>query len=403
MGLLSYFWVFLGFIGGFALIPLFVWILASLAFGVVSYLTLASMPLVPPYLAPFLFPLYLTTVDIILSFGPWGIWNLQSISLSQWKFAIPLAGVFGVHGYTFTVAVIAGWIAQAITDRISFKASIPTIGWIIFAVLLAGLNQITVGRSGKTIRVGTVSHPGAETNTLERSIEAYASEIKHLAERGAQVVVIPEGSFWVRGEEKGVFMTAMEQIARQFGVVLVAGFIDEEENFNKAGVFAPDGNVAFYSKRYPVFLAEPVKRGTGPPLVVDTPVGKLGVIICHDDVYPRFVRRAKLLGAELLAIPSLDWYQVHRQHRGISLYASLLFALPVIRATGQGISQVVSAEGEVLGEGNDFEEKPARTLVDLPLSTGATLYTFLGDIFSYALLFGAFLLLLWWVRCTLFS
>ena len=124
LGLLSYFWVFLGFIGWFALIPLFVWLLASLSFGVVSYLTVASFPLVSPYLTPFLFPLLLTSLNIILSFGPWGIWNQQSIALSTWGFASPLAGVFGVHVYGFTIALMAGLLAMGISESIPLKLSL---------------------------------------------------------------------------------------------------------------------------------------------------------------------------------------------------------------------------------------------------------------------------------------
>ncbi|MHA2610315.1 MAG: nitrilase-related carbon-nitrogen hydrolase [bacterium JZ-2024 1] len=403
LGLLSYFWVFLGFIGGFALIPVFVWVLASLSCGMVSYLTVASFPLVSPYLAPFLFPLLLTAINILLSFGPWGIWNQQSISLSTWSLVSPLAGVFGVHGYSFTIALIAVLLAMGVYGSIPLRAFLPSLGWIFLIFTLGSINEITARETGKSIKVATVSLASTGENSWETALKEYAQEIKLLAEKGARIIVIPEGSFYVNSGGKNTFLEAFRAIARQLGVVLVAGYIDEEEKSNKAGVFTSEGEIYEYRKRYPVFLAETSKRGKSPPLVVETPYGKLGVIICHDDAFPRFVRRAKLAGAELLAVPSFDWYQVHRQHSGISLYTSALFGLPVIRATGQGISQVVTAGGKILVRANDFEEKPALTLVDLPLSSYPTLYSFLGESVSYALLLGALGVVFWWAGCTWFS
>ncbi len=403
VGALGFFWLFLGFIGGYPMIPILSWILAALAWGGISYLFVSSIPIFPAYAHPFLFALFLVFIDILISFGPWGIWNVHSVSFSGLSVGAQMVSLFGVHFYTFTVALNASLLSGLLTRRLSFVPTLPAIIWVILMFTLPFLLRNSSGSEGKSVNAAGVSIPSARGEGFIDLVERYGREVKTLAEQGAQIVVIPEGTFYVEAEEKPIFVQAFSSLAQQYKIVVIAGMIDLEENTNEAVLFSPDSMVFYYQKRYPVFLAEPVRRGKNDPLVADTPNGRIGVIICHDDAFPRFVRKAKLQRAEILAVPSFDWYAVHRQHSGISRYTSIFFSMPVIRATGQGISQIVDERGKIMAQSSDFENDPSTVLARVRLSSHSTIYSRIGDAGAYGLLFVGLLAILWWMRCTWFS
>lgn len=99
------------------------------------------------------------------------------------------------------------------------------------------------------------------------------------------------------------------------GGVVVGGFAELGEDdvvYNSAAVVDATGVVGVYRK---VHLWDGEKAcftpGDQPPLVVDTPHGRIGVAICFDMEFPEWTRLAALDGAELLAVPT-NWPWVDR-------------------------------------------------------------------------------------------
>lgn len=108
------------------------------------------------------------------------------------------------------------------------------------------------------------------------------------------------------------------RLAQRFGVTLVAGSIvlpDPQVTaneihagsgplYNSSFVFFADGRIGGpVRKTYPIASELPFTRPAHQPLpVFDTPLGKLGVLICADSWYPD--TWAQLAGADLVAVPS---------------------------------------------------------------------------------------------------
>lgn len=102
-------------------------------------------------------------------------------------------------------------------------------------------------------------------------------------------------------------------VAADLGVHLVLGTYQRGPQrgtvYNAAHVVGPDGAVfGTYRKTHP-FGSERADRGGwvtpgDDVLVVDTALGKIGVIICFDGDYPELARITALCGAEIICRPS---------------------------------------------------------------------------------------------------
>ena len=142
------------------------------------------------------------------------------------------------------------------------------------------------------------------------------------AGRGAQLVVFPEcalsGYVFDTLEEAressetvpGPFTAALERVCREKGVHVVAGMLEKTGDciYNSAVLCGPSGLAGVYRKTHLPFLG--VDRlttlGPGPYEVFDTPVGRLGMLICYDLRFPEASRCLTLLGADILILPT-NW------------------------------------------------------------------------------------------------
>lgn len=120
--------------------------------------------------------------------------------------------------------------------------------------------------------------------------------------------------------------------------------------FNTSCLIGPDGIISKYRKVYPwlpweVHTSPADLPGYDQPLfpVADTPIGKLGVAICYDWLFPEAIRSLALNGAEVLirvsaymdpwgATPPMDWWTVVNRCRALENTAYVV-------ACNQGASQ----------------------------------------------------------------
>lgn len=157
---------------------------------------------------------------------------------------------------------------------------------------------------------------GELADNCDRSVTAVRAAVA----RGADVVVLPElatSGYVFRDREEAARLaitpdhSLFEEWARNAGDCLViGGFCELGANgavYNSAAVVDESGVLAVYRKTHLwdrerlVFTA-----GNEPPPVLDTRVGRLGVLICYDLEFPELTRKVALAGAQLLAVPT-NW------------------------------------------------------------------------------------------------
>jgi predicted amidohydrolase len=176
--------------------------------------------------------------------------------------------------------------------------------------------------------IATWAFPG--TYDADMSIKKHLAAMEEAARAGAELVVFPETSLQgypavlTPGEEPAVLHAAYEeaeplggprvaeltQAARDLGIHIIFGMTERGARpgviFNATVLAGPDGILGVYRKVH-VGIAEQViwSRGRQWP-VFDTPLGRIGMLICYDQAWPESCRELSLQGAELL-IMSTAW------------------------------------------------------------------------------------------------
>jgi predicted amidohydrolase len=151
---------------------------------------------------------------------------------------------------------------------------------------------------------------------LRRCVEATNAELVVLPETATTGFVPGIGAeeLWdLVSEIPGPVTEPLQAEARRLGVHLVWGTYERGERrgivHNSAALIGPSGDVlGTYRKTHP-FGSELADRGGwvtpgSEVVVVETALGRIGLIICFDGDYPELCRIAAVRGAQLIARPS---------------------------------------------------------------------------------------------------
>ncbi|RYE10077.1 MAG: carbon-nitrogen hydrolase family protein [Hyphomicrobiales bacterium] len=188
--------------------------------------------------------------------------------------------------------------------------------------------------------------------------------VREAAAGGAKLVVVPETAttgYFIADRldrlaepEDGPSANALAALAGECGVYLAVGMaiIADGTYYDAQLLFSPEGKrVATYRKVH-LFSAEREWYGAGDtPVVVDTPLGKIGLSICYDFMFPEFIRRLVDNGAEIV-INSTNWISNDFQ-RGMGWTGAAVESLARTRALENGVWLVMAnCTGEEAGFGS---------------------------------------------------
>ncbi|WP_113259774.1 carbon-nitrogen hydrolase family protein [Agrobacterium cavarae] len=168
-------------------------------------------------------------------------------------------------------------------------------------------------------------------------IETWEDYAKHLAAivaeakaKGAELLLLPEYSAMaltgqlppdVRSDLHGSieamqslipsWVELCEELAREHQILFQPGSApvkDADGKFrNRAWLFGPDGLIGYQDKQIMTrFEREQwfIDAGVDGLNAFDTPIGKLGILICYDNEFPMLGRRLAEMGVELVLAPS---------------------------------------------------------------------------------------------------
>ncbi|ASV35364.1 carbon-nitrogen hydrolase [Pseudomonas sp. NS1(2017)] len=146
--------------------------------------------------------------------------------------------------------------------------------------------------------------------------------IREAASLKAQLIILPEliqsgYAFTDRKEAHtasealdGPTLSLWKTLARELGIIIVAGFCERLSGghvANSAALIEPTGRLTVYRKAH-LWDREKLifTPGDAPPPVVDTAIGRIGMMICYDLELPEWVRLPALAQADLLCVP-VNW------------------------------------------------------------------------------------------------
>jgi predicted amidohydrolase len=265
--------------------------------------------------------------------------------------------------------------------------------------------------------VGVENRPCETAGNLAR----IQSAVRRAARAGAELVLLPELSVtgflpnhpegdhaaWLAEALRGAWAcaeridgAAVAELARMSaseGVFVAAGMLEEAEGvLHNTQVLVGAGRVWGRWRKMHVPLFEmPFYNGGEAPVVVETPLGRIGVNICFDAMLPESTRLLAVQGCEIVLFPfaadpapgtAAAWaawarpvlrarcaengvFGVASNYRGRVAFAGVEQALP-------GGALVVGPDGEMIGEGDGEMLLAELTAERLRMARSAFEYTF---------------------------
>jgi len=173
----------------------------------------------------------------------------------------------------------------------------------------------------------------------EENLRRAGNFVKEAAARGARIVCLPElfrSVYFCQQEDPALFglaesipgptTEALGKIAREQGVWILASIFERRAAglyHNSLALINPDGHiVGLYRKThvpddpayYEKYYFTPGDLGFQ---AFDTPMGRIGTLICWDQWYPEAARLTALRGAEVLFYPTaIGWHPHEKEAYG---------------------------------------------------------------------------------------
>ena len=261
--------------------------------------------------------------------------------------------------------------------------------------------------------------------SVRYSMELYSELTKRCVEEyGAQMVVWPETVITTLLSADGYDNLRADQIrelAKETGAILLVGALDADYDeaglvvnmYNSVYAFYPDGSIDenVYSKRHLVpfgeytpvewfvnavlpslaemnLLSDPLTPGKDSE-IFNTPIGKIGSLVCFDSIYETLALDSVRDGAQIITLSTNDsWFNDSAavfQHNSHAALRAIETGRYVVRAANTGVSSVITPEGVMLTEIEPLVEGySCATAYSL---NGRTLYSYVGNIFVYVCIF----------------
>ncbi len=343
-------------------------------------------------------------IEMLRSFLPIaGTWGFIAYTLYRQPWLIQPASIFSIFGVSALIMLVnyaLGLGALTLYDRYRApEADTPTPQpvtvrrWLIGAgATLAAWTLLSLllfrRPTTPTVNVAAVQ-PGASAllaafEGLDDKVAAVSAQMlaqtREAAARGAELIVWPEGAmpFDPQVEDR----LGLRDLARETGAHLAVGYgiLSDAGLRNEATVINPQGEfLGVFGKDHPVTFGgeTSLTRGTYP--VYDTPLGKLGTIICYDLDFTDTARKLARQGAQIIAVPSNDWSAITYKHYTHLVFRAVENRVTMIKADGSFDSAVIDPYGRILALETLPEGGAATLVTTAPRGTANAPAIFLGD------------------------
>ncbi|HUI44061.1 MAG TPA: apolipoprotein N-acyltransferase [Terriglobia bacterium] len=375
-------------------------------------------------------PLLWVAMDVTQTYGyfggfPWNLlgYGIQSSGLRQ---IATVTSVYGLSFLAFTTTALAAGLLLASSRRTRRAALALLALWICGLILANSLMQPPGPTEGREVAVLVQPNiplneaalgwaPAQNPEPLNHLVNLSLAKLREVSPQrtsatagDAPLIVWSENSAPFYFDRDPVFRNTVQNLARQSGAYVIVGattFVNGETTrpLNTAIVLDPSGNTILqYAKIHLVPFGEYVpalfdhlvgqittEGGSFVPgsTYASAPArpGAIGVFICFEEVFPQLVRRVTPRGPGVLVNISDDaWYgdsSAAFQSMEMARLRAVESRRYLLRATDDGITDVIDPYGRVLGELPQHRQAAMAARFDY--ESGETFYTAHGDIFAW--------------------
>jgi len=278
------------------------------------------------------------------------------------------------------------------------RGSIPVVGtwgfaayalyeqpWLIQPVSLFGVYGLSLLvllvnylHDTQHIRVAGIQ-PGFRIRSQE-GLQRLYDLTRQAADQGAELIVWHEGA--LPFDPRVEHTEELRALAAETRAHIVIGYAVRMEQGlrNEVTVLTPEGRfLGVYGKDHPVAFAgeTSLTRGTYP--VYETPLGRLGTIICYDMDFTDTARKVARGGAQLIAVPSFDWPAVATKHYSHVVFRAVENRVAMVKADVAFDSAIIAPDGRILARAVTPYGGAATLVADVPLGTADAPAIRLGD------------------------
>ena len=334
------------------------------------------------------------------------------ISLGQYvaPVLIQSASLFGAEGVDFLILFINASIALCIIYPPKKRLLTAMMALVVFAANLSfGIIRLNTTNKTSDITVMTVQASVQQTEKWssegdEIAYSAYSSLTKENITQDVDLILWPESAIPTVYQNENS-LNDYKNLSKELDTPLLSGVLLEGKtaNTNSSALFDGEILVGIYSKRQLVPFGEympyettldkvfPFLKnlniiedkyiGGSDSAIIDSSVGKIGNVICFENIYPALSRQSVLDGAEIMVEATNDsWLKdspAMSQHLAHAVFRSVETDRCLIRSANSGISAIIDSRGNVIKQLGINES--GVIVGNVYLNDNVTLYTKTGD------------------------
>ncbi|MBI5770552.1 MAG: carbon-nitrogen hydrolase family protein [Verrucomicrobia bacterium] len=220
--------------------------------------------------------------------------------------------------------------------------------------------------AARKVRLAAVHFVPRNARTPEARRDAFVPLIADAAQRGADLIVLPEvvtfgsGATYAGVAEPipGPSTEFFGALAKKHGVHLVPGLVERDGHliYNVAVLLGPDG--ALIGKYRKVCLPRGEIEGGITPgheyPVFDTRFGKVGLMVCYDGFFPEVARELSNRGAEVIAWPVMGCNPMLGAARACENHVYVVSSTHTDAKENWMISAIYGHDGATLARATDW-------------------------------------------------
>lgn len=380
-------------------------------------------------------PLSYVAIEYVVSLlNPYGTWTFLGYTQFGNLPLMQVVSITGIYGITFLIlwfGTVLNWMLEnnffweVIHKGVKIFAAVITL-----VLLFGGVSLMFFSPQSEVVKVA-----GVQSDLPLQFHEKYKNEMEALAEPGvghsiaqwdfaiqkdklviddllqktvkaaqdgAKIVSWAEATVKVYKDEVPGFLDKGKAVAKEENIYLFLAYANmlstDEKKLpeqrlieNTVTVISPSGEVlTTYVKATPVpgWEAAVSLKGDGALKFVDTPFGRLSPIICFENDFPAFNRKAGGANVDIVFSPSGDWVEIDPYHTIMRAFRAIENGYSSVNVVANGLSAVYDYQGRTLAAMDYFKTKDKVFTAYVPTEGVTTIYSKVGDLFSILCIVG---------------